>query len=40
MKYNDGYMKDEKNNITSPGYSDKWKQEMINIYPDKFKLPH
>ena len=39
MKYNDGYVKDENGKITSPGYPEKWKQEMINFYPEKFKIP-
>ncbi|MCD4772983.1 MAG: C69 family dipeptidase [Bacteroidales bacterium] len=38
MKYNDGYLKNENGKITSPGYPDEWKQQMINIYPEKFNI--
>ena len=38
MKYNDGYVKDEKKHITSPGYPNEWKQEIINRHPDKFEI--
>lgn len=38
MKYNDGYLKNEDGKITSPGYPDEWKQQMINIYPEKFNI--
>lgn len=38
MKYNDGYVKDSNYQITSPGYPDSWKKEIIKLYPGKYKI--
>jgi dipeptidase len=38
-KYNDGYIKDDNGAIKEAGYPDTWKEEIIHIYPNKFKIP-
>jgi len=37
-KYNDGYIKGENNSIGETGYPEEWRNEMIRIYPDKFRI--
>jgi dipeptidase len=39
MKYNDGYVKDEKGRPTEKGYPDSWKKKVLNERPGQFKLP-
>lgn len=37
-KYNDGYVKDDKGKIEEVGYPDGWKDQINDLYPDKFKI--
>lgn len=38
-KYNDGYVKDEDGTIKEVGYPRHWKNELMNIEPEKFLIP-
>jgi len=38
-KYNDGYVKDEKGHPHEKGYPDSWKNDVLNLEPEKFKIP-
>jgi dipeptidase len=37
-KYNDGYVKDKDGQIREVGYPSQWKNEINNLYPEKFKI--
>jgi dipeptidase len=39
MKYNDGYVKDEKGRIVEHGYPQEWLQKVIKSRAEQFKLP-
>ncbi len=38
-KYNDGYVKDANGRIKSVGYPKEWTDEMIRLYPEKYRIP-
>jgi dipeptidase len=38
MKYNDGYVKDEKNHIRTIGYPEEWYKRVIECEGDKYKI--
>ena len=38
-KYNDGYIKNEKGHPEQAGYPEKWKKEVIESNPDKYRIP-
>jgi dipeptidase len=38
-KYNDGYIKNENGSPQEAAYPEAWTDEMIRIYPEKFKIP-
>ncbi len=37
-KYNDGYVKDETGKIEEVGYPGAWKDQLNNLYPEKYKI--
>ena len=39
MKYNDGYVKDEKGRPQGVGYPSSWLQQVLKVKPKQFKLP-
>jgi dipeptidase len=39
MKYNDGYVKDEKGEPQEKGYPESWLKEVLKSRPDQFHLP-
>jgi dipeptidase len=39
MKYNDGYVKDEKGRPSERGYPKSWLREVLKSRPDQFRLP-
>jgi dipeptidase len=39
MKYNDGYVKDEKGEPQEKGYPETWLREVLKSRPDQFRLP-
>jgi len=39
VKYNDGYVKNEKGRPTEVGYPEEWLRKVLELRPDQFKLP-
>jgi dipeptidase len=39
-KYNDGYVKDEKGRPQELGYPETWRQDVLRLRPEQFRLPH
>ena len=39
VKYNDGYIKNDKGRPEDKGYPEDWLKELVKSRPDRFKLP-
>lgn len=39
VRYNDGYVKNEKQQIESKGYPPQWRKQIIQNAPDRYRLP-